>query len=278
MRKKKMVSSVSQLYPSDNLLKFQDAVIRQSREAVNSIIEKIKIRISSTNDIIEKISICNKYIKIFEQDLATPPYPEWNTGTIKKSLPIDFLVPTPNQLLNWLKIELKFWKLEKKLKINTARAEIKPKEKPTHFTNSLNPKIIFHSPGKLLLLFNGLKNYFSERDPDFKNALEGNLVIPCLHFPHNQNKLVEVFRRAKYNGFILSTHTEIRDWICANFTFRYKRGAFEETKKFNRSTVWDILAKGKNEPPKHKRICVDIIGLIYKSKDQLLKSRLSEQR
>ena len=55
-----------------------------------------------------------------------------------------------------------------------------------------------------------------------------DILLGC--YPHsskitlqsNQNRLVEVFRRLKYNDFIVETSTGIRNWICKNFMYRSK--------------------------------------------------------
>ena len=41
-------------------------------------------------------------------------------------------------------------------------------------------------------------------------------------FMSNQNRLVEVFRRLKYNGFLFETWTGIRNWLCNNFLYLSK--------------------------------------------------------
>jgi len=125
-------------------------------------------------------------------------------------------------------------------------------------------------------LFDELKVYFPEREPDLKKSLNGEVIEKALLFPHNQNKFVEVFRRLKYNGFILSTHTEIRDWLCKNFQFRYKRGNVEEIRSLNTSSVWDLLTKAKGEPRKTLRICQPD-WLPYKSPGQIQTETYKEQ-
>lgn len=150
---------------------------------------------------------------------------------------------------------------------------------PTEIKTDL-PKqlIVFNKPKTIELLYNELKGYFTKRETDFKRALQGEKLESPLLFPHNQNKFVEVFRRAKYNGFVISSSSEIRDWLYINFEFRFKRGKVEQPKSFNKSTVWDILTKGKNEPPKKERICFENVDwLPYKSKMQLDREAQKEQ-
>ena len=96
------------------------------------------------------------------------------------------------------------------------------------------------------------------------------MLNELLLFPHNGNRFIEVFRRLKYNGKLLNQYTEIRDWICSNFAFRYKKGTNEKTETFKENTVYDIL-KGKAgaEPTKKNRILQNLDWLPYKTKSQI---------
>ena len=107
-------------------------------------------------------------------------------------------------------------------------------------------------------------------------ALQGEQLPEQLLFPHNQNKFVEVFRRAKYNGFILSTPTEIRNWICSNFMYKKKQGQKKTVENFSKNSVWDNLTKGRGEPTKKERICV-ADWLPYKSPSQLKREADNEK-
>lgn len=138
--------------------------------------------------------------------------------------------------------------------------------------------------GKLITLKNGetieklhseLKGYFHNKEAELLKALQGEQLSEMLLFPHNQNKLVEVFRRLKYNGLIINTDTEIKEWICATFMFRKK--GYPEPQPFKNNTVWDILSKGRGEPTRKKqRICV-ADWLPYKSVSQLEREKESEK-
>ena len=99
-----------------------------------------------------------------------------------------------------------------------------------------------------------LKGYFPKKEAELLKALQGEQLSEILLFPHNQNKFVEVFRRLKYNGFLLNTDTETKNWICTTFQF-IKKG-FAEPQPFNEDTVWNNLNKGKGEPTKKERICI----------------------
>ena len=128
--------------------------------------------------------------------------------------------------------------------------------------------IIFNKPDIIDSLFEELKDFFPEREADLKTALQGAKLDTLLLFPHNQNKFTEVFRRLKYNGFITNSQTEINNWLCTNFQFRYKKGKTEELRNFNQSSVWNLLSKAAGEPPKNERIC-QLYWLPYKSPGQL---------
>lgn len=126
------------------------------------------------------------------------------------------------------------------------------KQKP-----ELNEALIsFSKPEIIEAMHNELKGYFQGNETELKRALKGEQLKEFLLFPHNQNKFVEVFKRLKYNGFLLSTPKEIKDWICSNFTYQYQRVDKKEVRQFNPSTVHDILTKDKGEPTKKERICI----------------------
>ncbi len=134
----------------------------------------------------------------------------------------------------------------------------KPKPKPKEALISFSSTEIIES------LHNELKGYFQGKEAELKKALTGERLNEFLLFPHNQNKFVEVFKRLKYNGFLLSTPKETKNWICSTFTYQYQRGNKKEVRNFNPSTVHDILTKDRGEPTKKERIC-NVDWLPYKS-------------
>ena len=138
-------------------------------------------------------------------------------------------------------------------------------------------------PGKLIIFKNSetvekihteLKGYFPNKEGELLKALQGEQLTEILLFPHNQNKFVEVFRRLKYNGFLLNTDTETKNWICS--TFQFMKKGFIEPQPFNESSVWDNLNKGKGEPTKKERICITD-WLPYKSPLQLTRETENEK-
>ena len=101
-------------------------------------------------------------------------------------------------------------------------------------------------------LYRELCKFFDAGDHgDLKRLLQGESIDRKIIFQSNQNRLVEVFRRLKYNGFLFETSTEIRNWLCSNFIYRSKEG----DRKLNPHSVWDILSKSKGKPSPKSRIC-----------------------
>jgi len=86
-------------------------------------------------------------------------------------------------------------------------------------------------------LHNELKGYFPNKEAELLKVLQGEQLTELLIFPHNQNKFVEVFRRLKYNGFLLNSDTETRNWICSAFVFNKKKFTAQagESGEFDRS-------------------------------------------
>ena len=119
-----------------------------------------------------------------------------------------------------------------------------------------------------------LKGYFPNKEAELLKALQGEQLSEILLFPHNQNKFVEVFRRLKYNGFLLNTDTETKNWICT--TFQFVKKGFAEPQPFNEGSVWRNLNMGKGEPPKKERICITE-WLPYKSPLQLTREKENEK-
>jgi hypothetical protein len=144
------------------------------------------------------------------------------------------------------------------------------KQKP-----ELNGKLItFKNNETIKKIHSELKGYFPNKEAELLKALQGEQLNEILLFPHNQNKFVEVFRRLKYNGFVLNTDTEIKNWICT--TFQFVKKGFAEPHPFNESSVWNILNKGKGEPTKKERICVTE-WLPYKNHSQLKRETENEK-
>lgn len=161
------------------------------------------------------------------------------------------------------RIEMYIWNKESIKALNQLKT-LPPKqtEKPKP---ELNEALIsFNSPQIIISLHNELKGYFQGKEAELKKALQGEQLKEFLLFPHNQNKFVEVFKRLKYNGFLLNTPKEIKEWICSTFTYQYQKGNKKEVREFNTSTVHDILTKDKGEPTKKERICI-VDWLPYKS-------------
>jgi len=160
----------------------------------------------------------------------------------------------PNSILNPLTIQ--------QPNIETLPPQPIVKQKP-----ELNGKLItFKNTETIEKIHSELKGYFLNKEAELLKALQGEQLNEILLFPHNQNKFVEVFRRLKYNGFLLNGDKEIMNWICT--TFQFVKKGFAKPQPFNESSVYDILNKGKGEPTKKERICITE-WLPYKSHLQL---------
>jgi hypothetical protein len=171
-----------------------------------------------------------------------------------------------------------------KKKCNEESLSIPRKRKFNEFieflkTKALPPQMIFKKKpeliGKLIIFKNSetiekihseLKGYFPNKEAELFKALQGEQLSEILLFPNNQNKFVEVFRRLKYNGFLLNSDTETKNWICT--TFQFLKKGFAEPQPFNKNSVWDNLNKGKGEPTRKERICITE-WLPYKNSSQL---------
>jgi hypothetical protein len=80
-------------------------------------------------------------------------------------------------------------------------------------------QIIFDSPETITKLHIELKGQFPEKEVELLNALKGENLTDKILFPSNANRFVEVFKRLKYNGLLISTPTEVKEWICKNFNY-----------------------------------------------------------
>lgn len=110
-------------------------------------------------------------------------------------------------------------------------------------------------------LYRELSKFFDAGDhSDLKRLLQGGSIDRKIIFLSNQNRLVEVFRRLKYNGFLFETSTGMRNWLCHNFLYLSKTVVCN----LNPHSVWDILSKAKGEPSPRSRIC-KIEWLQYKT-------------
>ncbi len=143
--------------------------------------------------------------------------------------------------------------------------------------NNTQPKlIVFNSTETIENLLTALKGFFPEQESELEQALQGKQLNEFLIFPHNQNKFVEVFKRAKYNNLILSTPTEIKNWICLNFNYTKRKGKNISIEKFSTNSVWDILTKDRKEPKVSERIC-KLDWLPYKNHNSRKKEKQKEK-
>jgi hypothetical protein len=162
------------------------------------------------------------------------------------------------RVLNWLTTEPI---LDKSISIEKQKP--KPQDLKIRFKNSVIIETI-HSE---------LKGFFPNKEAELLKVLQGEQLSEFLLFHSNQNRFVEVFRRLKYNGYLLNNDTETMNWICATFQF-IKNGS--EPRPFNKNTVWGNLNKGVGEPAKKERICI-VERLPYKSREQLINEKQMEK-
>jgi hypothetical protein len=120
---------------------------------------------------------------------------------------------------------------------------------------TLHPEIINPIVSEIGHLFNDNFN--------FEEALKGKPIEGKLNFKGQQNQLVELFRRLHTHQKISESKAYTAEWLCK--TFRYCESKGRKYKDLNYQTIYDVLASGKSEPNKLKRICV-IPELPYKKR------------
>ncbi|MBK7965974.1 MAG: hypothetical protein IPK10_12290 [Bacteroidetes bacterium] len=158
--------------------------------------------------------------------------------------------------------------------ITTLRKALTPQTDTKRKPKSNVKLITFKNSETIEKIHTELKGFFPKKEDELLKALQGEELTEILLFPHNQNKFVEVFRRLKYNGFLLNTDTETKNWICS--TFQFIKNGFTEPQPFNERSVWDNLNKGKGEPTRKERICITD-WLQYKSLSQLRRETENEK-
>jgi hypothetical protein len=235
----------------------------------------IDVLLNLTNNLLTQINTTTLY----EKGLLTEPQKiklELVLNERKMKLKQGYVNNSKDEEQRYRKI-LKEWFADEKRFIDEVTPIIKAlppqpiiKQKP-----ELNGKLItFKNSETIDKIHSELKGYFPNKEAELLKALQGEQLGEILLFPHNQNKFVEVFRRLKYNGFLLNTDTETKNWICT--TFQFVKKGFAEPQPFNESSVWDNLNKGKGEPTKKERICITD-WLPYKSPLQLTRETENEK-
>lgn len=114
--------------------------------------------------------------------------------------------------------------------------------------------ITFDSPETLEKVFDSLKGYFPGKEKELSGVLNGEKATEPLYWPGDQKQFTEIFRRLKFNGKLLNQSTEIKDWLCFNFIYQFRRGAVKEQRPFNPSTIHDFLTKYKGDLARNKRV------------------------
>lgn len=235
----------------------------------------INFLLNLTNNLLTQINT----ITLYEKGLLTEPQKiklELVLNERKMKLKQGYVNSSKDEEQRYRKI-LKEWFADEKgfidevtplLKALPPQPIVKQKPEP-------NVKLItFKNSETVDKIHSELKGFFPNKEVELLKALQGEQLSEILLFPHNQNKFVEVFRRLKYNGFLLNTDTETKNWICT--TFQFVKKGFAEPQPFNESSVWDNLNKGKGEPTKKERICITD-WLPYKSTLQLIREAENEK-
>jgi hypothetical protein len=92
-------------------------------------------------------------------------------------------------------------------------------------------------------------------DPNrFEEALKGKSIVEKINFKGQQNQIVELFRRLHIHQKISESKTLTAEWLCN--TIRFYDNKNNKFRDLNNKTTYDLLASGKSEPNKFKRICV----------------------
>ncbi len=178
-------------------------------------------------------------------DLKNPPSQDYIES---RKIDLKYLnIQNPKQLFDNCFLILEFLNKQTPAEPEPAEPEIQ---------NTIPETTIqFDKPETIEKLHSELKGFFVGNENELLRALQGKTLEKKLLFNSNQNKFVEVFKRLKYNGYLLSQPVDIKNWICTNFEYHYKKGEISETRVFNTYTVHDILTKEKGEPRKPERIC-----------------------
>ena len=164
--------------------------------------------------------------------------------------------------------------------VNVSNDYLDAEPKPTAPTKqeSLKRTITFSRPEVQEKVFELLRGYFPDREDDLRKALDGKNLSEKLIFPHNQNRLVEVFKRLKYNTFIVESKYKINQWLRANFQYKYEQGENQEVRNLSETTIKQLLSSGKGEPTKEQRICSeDADWLPYKNQKTLEREKNNEK-
>lgn len=128
------------------------------------------------------------------------------------------------------------------------------------------PIIVNVSNEQRIELLNELRQYF-ENAEQLEDALNGKSISIPIIFLHEMNRLTELFRRLRYNEFIVLNKESLAKWICA--TFKAKKA--DEIVEFKKSTVIGILKPvPKGAAGRSKRIC-NLNWLPYKPPSELSK-------
>lgn len=136
-------------------------------------------------------------------------------------------------------------------------------------TITLRPEIIDK-------LHTGLKIFFDEKEWNrLLILLKGEKIDQKLLFLFNANRLIELFRRLKYNDYIIDNNKNIEAWVLESFNFKSETNG--EIKEFKHNTIHSILYGQESAQPKKGKRIIDEEWLPYKSPGQLKKEKENEK-
>ncbi|QTD37092.1 hypothetical protein JL193_13335 [Polaribacter batillariae] len=228
-----------------------------------SLFHKIKHQksISFINFIEDALFKINKLLTRFENELLLAKFhsiskiehDNWVMNNVFKNLKI---IQNTYDIEKYPLTELKLLKLQNQL----LNEKISILEKKINKEINLKTHVID-------IVYNSLKLYFiEEQHQQLYNVLKGKSFENKLCFLKNQSQLAELFRRLKYNDKLDSNYSEIKEWLCANFTYS------NSIKPLNSDSVYEVLtAKGNKDITKSKRLL--ILEFPYKKPNQVKKEK-----
>ncbi len=118
------------------------------------------------------------------------------------------------------------------------------------------------------VLYEKLNFYFPKKHHSNLENLLVNGVSTNICFNGNRNQLAELFKRLLYNKKIaVNTLDGLAHWLITNF---YVLNKFGKQEVFKKDTILQVLHRIEDEPPKSKKILLDIAPFLSENnrKDQ----------
>ncbi len=110
------------------------------------------------------------------------------------------------------------------------------------------------------ILCEKLKHFFENEEQLLYNLIIKNEFTKPLLFNGQDNQLAELFKRLRYNAKIdVKTYKSLAEWITECFVTVNDKGKVEP---LNFSSIYKVLKDSEREPPKTKRILLEIAQFI----------------